>query len=88
MEHKTRIRDILEPEVPAAKINQRDERQCPQLKKQTRILKKQTNTRPCLRAKTDQYQTYLISIPDFMTPIADMTMVMYDKYIGSVILTP
>ena len=33
VEHKTRIRDILEPEVPAAKINQRDERQCPQLKK-------------------------------------------------------
>ena len=33
------VLEIYLNEVPAAKINQRDERQCPQLKKQTRILK-------------------------------------------------
>ena len=45
--------------------------QCPQLKKQTRISKKQTNTGPCLREITDQYRTYFISIPDLMRPITD-----------------
>ena len=53
--------------------------------------------------KTDQYQTLFESknrpIPDLShlntglydtncRPIPDQTMVMYDKYIGSVILTP
>ena len=55
--------------------------QCPQLKKQTRISKKQTNTGPCLREIIDQYRTYIISIPDLIEtnnrPIPDLTMLMF-----------
>ena len=43
--------------------------QCSQLKKQTRILKYQTDTGPGLRGIPDQNQTNLISIPDLMRQI-------------------
>ena len=45
--------------------------QCPQLIKRTRILKYQTNNRPSLRGITDQYRTYLNSIPDYMRGLTD-----------------